>query len=245
MRPTFKLPSPETGTEYHLFVHAPDPAREPGPWPAVLFMDGDAMFSTAVDAYRGLRAKDAVPPLLLVGVGYGATFGKPANKRGRDYTPVAHTDEPNSGGGDTFLRFLTVTLWPELGRRYPIASDARGIGGHSLGSLLVLHALFQPRPFFTHFLASAPSIWWAERDILRQAAALRTQQAELPARLFLSVGEKDTNSMTGDLALLEKQLAASPFRGLAITSRRFAKRNHYNVLGDAFSAGLAALFAGE
>lgn len=245
MRPTFQLRSEETSTDYHLHVAAPDLAREPGPWPAVLFMDGDALFAPAVDAYRELRVKNQIRPLLLVGIGYGATFGKPANKRGRDYTPVAHTDEPGSGGGDAFLRFLSATLWPELARRYPIAPAARGIAGHSLGSLLVLHALFQPQPFFTHFLASAPSIWWAERDILRQAAALRARQAELPARLFLSVGGKDTASMTGDLALLETQLAAQPFRGLAITTQRFAKRNHYNVLGDAFAAGLTALFGGE
>lgn len=245
MRPTFKLPSPETGTDYYLFVHAPDPAREPGPWPAVLFMDGDALFAPAVEACRGLRAQNEIRPLLLAGIGYGATFGKPANKRGRDYTPVAHTDEPGSGDGDAFLRFLSATLWPELARRYPLASEARGIAGHSLGSLLVLHALFQPQPFFTHFLASAPSIWWAERDILRQAAALRARQTELPARLFLGVGEKDSLSMTGDLALLEQQLAAQPFRGLALTSQRFEKRNHYNVLGDAFAAGLTTLFASE
>jgi predicted alpha/beta superfamily hydrolase len=242
MRPTFTLPSPETGTEYHLFVHAPDSAREPGPWPAVLFMDGDALFAPAIAAYRGLRAQNAVRPLLLVGVGYGATFGKPANKRGRDYTPVAHTDEPGSGGGDAFLRFLSATLWPELARRYPIAAEARGIAGHSLGSLLVLHALFQSRPFFTHHLASAPSIWWAERDLLRQAAALRAAQERLPAHLFLSVGGKDTASMTGDLTLLERQLAAQPFQDLAITSQRFPKKNHYDVLPDAFAAGLTTLF---
>lgn len=240
VQPAFKLPSPETGTDYWIYVEAP---AEPGPWPAVAFMDGDDQFTFAVAAYRELRAAGRVPPLLLVGVGYGASYAKPANRRGRDYTPVAHSDEPSSGGADPFLRFLTATLWPELAQRHPIDASVRGVAGHSLGSLLVLHALFQPQPFFTHHLASAPSLWWAERAILRQLAALRDRQASLPGRLFLSVGEEDTASMTGDLALLERQLADRPFCDLILTSRRFPGHDHYNVLPTAFAAGLAILFA--
>ncbi len=118
----------------------------------------------------------------------------------------------------------------------------RGIAGHSLSSLLVLHALFQPRPFFTHHVASAPSIWWADRSILQQVAKLRVSQSALPARLFLSAGEEDTASMTDDLALLENQLAAQPFTGLEIITRRFPKRNHFNVLPVAFATGMADLF---
>jgi len=238
MKPAFHLPSPETGTDYAIYVSAP---KTPGPWPAMAFMDGDFIFGAAKP---GLPAPPASDTLLLVGVGYGAGFGSPANRRGHDYTPVAHADEPASGGADAFLHFLMATLWPELARRYPLDPRARGIGGHSLGSLLALHALFQPRPFFTHFLVSAPAIWWADRAILRQAATLRRQQPALPGTLFLCVGEKDSASMTGDLALLEKQLAEHPFRGLEIISRRFPDHDHYNVVPAALAAGLGALFGG-
>ena len=218
--PAFRLPSSETGTEYCIFIEAP---KLPGPWIAVAIMDGDDMFAAAVTAYHALPA-GTIPPLLLVGVGYGGSFGNPVNRRGRDYTPARHSDEPSSGGADAFLKFLTATLWPELAKRYPIDPARRGLAGHSLGSLLVLHALFQPRPGFTHFLASTPSLWWADRAILRHAAALREKQSALPGRLFLSVGEKDSESMTGDLVLLETKLATRPFEQLEIISRRFPKK---------------------
>jgi len=243
MKPEFKLHSPETGTEYALYVEAPDAGREPGPWPAVLFMDGDDQFEPAVAAYKKERAADRVPPLLLVGVGYGASYAKPQNRRGRDYTPVAHSDEPSSGGADIFLDFVRATLWPELEKRYLVDPALRGIGGHSLGSLFVLHALFQKNPFFTHHLASAPSIWWADRAVLAQVDKLRAQQTTLPARLFLSVGEDDSESMTGDLNRLEQQLGAKPFAGLDLLTRRFVEKNHFNVLPVAFGTGLRVLFA--
>jgi predicted alpha/beta superfamily hydrolase len=241
--PTFQLRSPETETNYALFIDEPDRKTQPGPWPTVFLMDGDYFFDVAVQVCRELRAKNKIPALLLVGVGYGATFGEPGNRRGRDYTPTRSADEePESGGADAFLRFLTQTLWPELGRRYPIRDDIRVLAGHSLGSLFALHALFQPRPFFNHVLASAPSVWWHNRSLLGLIAALRKQQSTLPAELFLGVGTKDTESMTGDLALLEKQLAAQPFEKLRIISDRFKGRDHYNSAADAFRAGLTAFF---
>ncbi|HET7535273.1 MAG TPA: alpha/beta hydrolase-fold protein [Candidatus Didemnitutus sp.] len=242
-KPAFTLQSSETATDYWIFVEEEKTSPRPPSYAgAVLFMDGDDMFAAAAAAYRKQRAANAVPPLLIVGVGYGGGFGKPANKRGRDYTPVAHHYEPASGGADAFLRFLTTTLWPELDRRYSLAGATRGVAGHSLGSLLVLHALFQPKPFFSHFLASAPSVWWADRAILTQADKLQAQQAGLPARLFLCIGEQDSESSLDDLRVLEQQLAAKPFRGLEVSVQRIPDRNHYNVLPEAFAAGLGALF---
>lgn len=247
MTPTFTLPSPETGTPYSIYVEPADSGasaleRNDGPATAVLFMDGDDQFKFAREAYHSLRSAGGVSPLLLVGVGYGASYTKPGNRRGRDYTPAAHSDEPTSGGGDAFLAFLTNTLWPELDRRHHLDAAQRGIAGHSLGALLALHALFQPQPFFTHHLASAPSVWWADRAVLRHVAVLRASQNTLARQLFLAVGDADTQSMTGDLLLLERQLAAQPFEQLRIVSQRLPDRDHYNVLPDAFRAGLAALF---
>jgi predicted alpha/beta superfamily hydrolase len=240
--PSFHLPSPETGTDYHIYIEAPSDAPANEPLPAILFMDGDDQFRYAVDAYHELVAASATPPLLLVGVGYGASYMKPANKRMRDYTPTAMPGEAGTGGADVFLRFLQNTLWSELARRYPLRNDARGIAGHSLGSLLALHALFQPKPFFNRALISSPSIWFDDRSILRLAAKLRDHQPALLARAFLSVGEMDTPSMTGDLTLLEQQLAARPFAELALTYRRYPDLDHYNVLPAAFAAGLTTLF---
>ena len=49
--------------------------------------------------------------------------------------------------------------------------------------------------------------------------------------------------MTGDLRMLEDRLADRPVPGVAVISRRFPGRDHYNVLPDAFREGLRALFA--
>ena len=160
----------------------------------------------------------------------------------RDYTPVRAHDEPTSGGAAKFRAFLQNTLWPELARRYPIRADRRGLAGYSLGALLVLDAQFQSKPFFTHHLAGSPAIWWGAAAVLAQVAALHAQKPDLPGKLFLSVGEKDSESMTSDLVRLETQLAAAIFQDLEVTVRKFPKKNHFNALPLAFEAGFLALF---
>lgn len=241
--PSFEILSPQTGTKYRVYFAAPEVAREPGPWPVVVFLDGDDQFRFAVQAYQTLRTANAVRSLLLVGLGYGASYIKPGNRRLRDYTPTALATEPDSGGADVFLKFLAETFWPALEARQPVADGLRGLAGHSLGSLLVLHALFQRKLFFSRFLASAPSLWWDDRALLCQADRLQRTGAALPARLFLAVGENDTPSTTGDLEMLENQLAARPFPKLEVINRRFAGRDHYNVLPESFSEGLRQLFS--
>lgn len=59
---------------------------------------------------------------------------------------------------------------------------------------------------------------------------------------MLSAGEADTDSMLGDLRLLEQQLAAQTFDGLTVAPQRFLGRNHYDVLPESFRTGLRRLF---
>jgi predicted alpha/beta superfamily hydrolase len=234
----FTSHSKETGTSYKIYVDEP---KSKGPHPVVFLTDGDFFFDAGVHAGRTLAEEGKIPPTVMVGVGYGASFGEPGNYRGRDYTPTASGEEPLSGGGDKFLAYLTGTLWKEIAAKYSVKSTKRVIAGHSLGSLLVLHALFQKEPFFDLALASAPSIWWANRSILGLAAKLRDRQAALDASLYLGVGEDDSPSMLGDLGLLEKQLKDRPFKGLNVTSATFAGLDHYDSAGPILKAGLAVL----
>ncbi|MGA3007921.1 MAG: alpha/beta hydrolase-fold protein [Opitutaceae bacterium] len=238
--PAFISRSDELDTDYAIYVRAPEASA--GPWPALVFLDGDYAFDVAAKVYQALRESGAVPPAVVVGVGYGHPFNHPGNRRGRDYTPTAAAEEPASGGADRFLAFLTGSLWPELARRYPLDQEPSVLAGHSLSSLLALHVLFQPQPFFRRVLAGAPSIWWDNRSLLSLIKRFRDRQASLAAHLFLGVGTEETTSMLDDLSLLERQLAGRPFAGLKIDSVKFPGRDHYNVTPDLFSAGLRSFF---
>ena len=60
---TFAISALETGTEYRIDVAGPDVASQPGPWPAVIFLDGDDQFRFAVEGYQAARTRGLIPPL--------------------------------------------------------------------------------------------------------------------------------------------------------------------------------------
>lgn len=242
--PAFQLTA--SGTRYEIFIEEPPGEAAPtAPWIVVLCLDGDDQFADLCKARRVLSKTMALPPLLLAGVGYGAGYSKPGNQRVRDYTPVAIPEAKQGGGADAFRGFLTGTVWPELGRRYPVHPTIRGIAGYSLGALFALHVLFKPEPFFNRVLAASPSIWWGERAVLNAVTAVQDKNLALPAKLFVSVGLKDSASMTGDLDLLEQKLDARPVRELHVGRARFPEHNHFNAIAVSFRAGLAELFGGD
>jgi len=234
----FTSHSRETGTTYQIYVDVP---KSKGPHPVVFLMDGDFLFDAGVKASRALAEEGRIPPTVIIGVGYGASFGQPGNHRVRDYTPTCGEGEPLSGGADRFLSYLTGTLWQEVAGKYPVKSTQRVVAGHSLGSLLVLYALFQKEPFFDLAVASAPSLFWDNRSLLGLASELRDRQATLDASVYLGGGQEDSPSMLSDLGLLEKQLMDRPFGGLTVKSGAFAGLDHFNSAPVILRAGLGEL----
>ncbi len=129
-RPSFVLSSPQTGTDYPIFLDVP--ADQPGPWPAVLFLDGDDQFRFAVQAAHLARAAGDIPPTLLVGVGYGASYTKPGNQRLRDYTPTAVATEAGSGGAGRLGQIPEAfRSWPGVKRSAHPALSFCAWGKHS------------------------------------------------------------------------------------------------------------------
>jgi predicted alpha/beta superfamily hydrolase len=239
--PTLEIESKITGTTYR--IHLPADAATSGPKvPLMLITDGDDQFKPALAAYEKLRAARKIEALLLVGIGYGGSYRSPKNRRMRDYTPTVMKGEEGTGGAEPFRIAVRDEIIPLLEAQFPLKREERGIAGHSLGSLFGLYAFFQDESLFTRALLSAPSIWYDDRSVLKIEEAFSHRHRALAAKLFLSSGEDDSPSMKADLLLLEQALAAHPYAGLEVTSRRFADRDHYNVLPEAFEAGLEALY---
>jgi predicted alpha/beta superfamily hydrolase len=148
-----------------------------------------------------------------------------------------------SGGAAPFLNFLTSQLLPELQTRLRCNPARAGLAGHSLGSLFALYALCQKAPSFERYLLSSPSIWWDDRSIFKDYRATASTPAPTGTRAYLSIGDSDTPSMTGDIQLFETELAKQPRQNVDYRIQHFPERDHYNIVPDAFYEGLKSLYA--
>ncbi|MFT3666763.1 alpha/beta hydrolase [Piscinibacter sp.] len=192
-----------TGHRYRVFVAVPPgPVPEAG-HPVLYVLDGNATFPVAAFLARNVAARRAVTghvPPLVVGIGYPGEDDFDVPARRRDYTPGADRAdvEATEGAATAFLDFIERELKPMIAARHRVDTRRQALFGHSFGGLFVLHALATRPAAFSTYLASSPSIWWRDRQVLGGLPALsRLEPAALP-RVQISVGALEDDPPQGN-----------------------------------------------
>ena len=188
--------------------YAQEPTRR---YPVLYLHDGQNVFEAPAggsswqigDTAQRLMQAGEVAPAIIVAVSSGAT-------RIHDYTPVAMPLEGRlmGGGAPAYRRFLLDELKPFIDRHYRSrpGRDNTALGGSSLGALVTMWLLLQEPQTFGAGLIVSPSVWWAERAILRDvaSAALAGQRP----RLWLSTGLREPGSAVPGTRQLRDALLA-------------------------------------
>ncbi|WP_377843756.1 alpha/beta hydrolase [Bosea sp. UC22_33] len=175
------------GSRYRLLISVPESPAPARGFPALVLVDGHALFPVAATAAR-LQAQrpeaTGVGPAVLIGIGY--PDGRPfdAERRQRDLLPVP-------GGADRFLDMIVEEVLPAVAKLAPLDPSRRALAGHSYGGLFVLHALFTRPGLFDALVAGSPSIWWQDRAILASEEAFRSSGSGPAGRLLITVGSHE------------------------------------------------------
>lgn len=192
------LRSESVGEEYTILVgHCGASPSVPG---SVLFIsDAWANFGTAVETVRLLRLSETVPPMLVVSVGYGTqALPEIFRLRSRDFTPTVDPDYGRTsdpammGGAGRFLAFLRDELKPWVEDRYGVDPADSMYFGYSLGGLFATHVLLTEPSLFQRYGIGSPSLWWDGGELFAQEQAYAKTHDDLPADVFVSVGEFET-----------------------------------------------------
>lgn len=189
-----------TGHRFALQVGVPtgyarDSLRRYG----VLFvLDGDKSFGLARDivdwlSFRGARE---VPPLIVVGIGYGTSESDWWQQRSRDltFTPDRSRmwgDWPLAGGARAFTTWFKQTLVPFIDRAYRTIPGDRTIAGVSLGGLYAAWAAIDDPTLFPRAIAVNAAFAWDSlriRDVIRGRIAHGDPP---PLRLYLALSDRD------------------------------------------------------
>ena len=238
-------------------------------YPVVYVLDGNGTFGIAAQTARLLQLARALPPIVLVGVGYrlkpqSDALGRLFGLRTRDFAPTVdqayvaqgraapapftHPHDLQPGQADKFLAFLNEELKPFISSQYATDPEDQSLVGISLGGLFVLHALFTSPTSFKRYLAGSPSIWWDQCVLFQEEEALAKRIKELPVRLFLSAGaleEQDAPAYrpVSNVQRLARQLLDRQFPGLQVACHVFADETHASVVPATISRGLKVLFS--
>lgn len=147
------------------------------------------------------------------------------------------TDWPEHGGADSFLELLEEEIMPVITGQFPVDRSRQAVFGHSLGGLLVLHALFTRPALFTHYAAGSPSSWWGDYKVLKEldAFAAGYPSLELQRRLLITIGAEELEHMVEDAEKVYDLLKPLDGQGLSASLVKFAGESHVSVLPAALS----------
>jgi predicted alpha/beta superfamily hydrolase len=130
-------------------------------YPVVYLLDGEEYLGFVSEAVKilsvpSMNGMGKMPECIVVGIG--------SNDRNRDLTPALQGNwtpprASSSGGADKFLEHLEKELIPLVESKYR-TQPYRILIGHSLGGLLLFHAMVTKPGLFHANIAVDPSLWW-------------------------------------------------------------------------------------
>jgi len=193
----FDMASKISGRTYRIFIHTPPTPPPPGGYPVLYVTDGNATFpitagQAELEALAGAR-------MMVVGIGYPTDDPMLLQAvRNRDLTPSPPLTPPlgmsakpeDYGGAELFYRFIVEELRPAVTAIYKIDPKDQSLYGHSLGGLFTLGVLFHHPDAFRGFIASSPSIWYNDREVLNGEAAFSKaiESTRVAPRILIEVG---------------------------------------------------------
>jgi predicted alpha/beta superfamily hydrolase len=243
------MKSTSTGRSYDLYIHKPadfDQAKG-RKYPVLYLLDGQWDFKLLDSIVGGLVYDKFMPDIVIVGITYSGDHPDYDALRAMDYTPSPRRDERGNtrgtGDGPKFLQFLRSELIPFTETNYRGDPARRILGGHSLGGLFTLHAMFSDPSLFWGYLCGSPAIPWDQDFIVKQEAAFAAKRKDLPVRLFLAVGGAEELVTPG--VSFVKTLSARRYDGLYWDARVIEGERHSGVKPEFYNRGLRFLFSNE
>lgn len=263
------LEPPALGHALQLRVARPlagfNGGNPPHPAGVLYLLDGDLYFGTATETTRLMNQfMGELPPLLVVGVGYGGSPTATARLRTRDYTPssdpayvdmlppVPDDEEiPHAmGGAETFLDVLEEEVQPFVEARYEVKGLPRYLFGSSTAGLLGVWALLTRPGLMDGWILTSPSLWWDEGVALERERTSADDGPELSGQVYLAAGSLeegignpilDGYRLVSNTRLLAERLAGRADPKLRVTTEILDGETHTSVVPSALLRGLRAL----
>jgi predicted alpha/beta superfamily hydrolase len=253
---SWKLESQYMGYTYDIKVSLPREAAPEKGFPVYYMLDGNSYFQLGRDVVK-LQSRNApktfIAPAIVIGIGHYGSDEEVSKRRFYDFTPPAkhyvypvrlkNADIGPHGGAENFLAFLELELMPAINKKYNVDQYKQALFGHSLSGLFVLWTLFTRTKLFQYYLASSPSIWWNDHEVLTYAEQFYQKGQELTAdkqKVLITVGSEES-FMVDDAAILFSKLNEYALPNLEVKHYVAPNENHASVVPTIMSRAFRVL----
>nr|WP_315029996.1 alpha/beta hydrolase-fold protein [uncultured Chryseobacterium sp.] len=181
-----------------IWVHLPktynDTTINPAKYPVIYLLDGEINFEyyTGLTDFIARTPYADIPECIVVGI--------KNTERTRDLTPTksqkkspvnpAVTLFADSGGSESFVKFLQEELKPFITKKYR-TQDYSVLVGHSFGGLFAINTFLTHPDYFNAYVANDPSLWWDNKVLISKTRAYLEKNKVFPANKSLYVSQAD------------------------------------------------------
>jgi len=241
--------SSNVGQEYRIFVALPHSYTDADTsYPVLYVLDANWAFGLITETIRLLQLGEELPVTIVVGIAYPVNdVGEIRRLRARDYTPTVDrrpeaVESDGTGGAGNYLGFIRQELMPFIQSSYRVNPEDKAIVGSSLGGLFALYTLFHHPDTFNRYIIGSPSIWWDEGVTFAYESGFAANNADLSAKVFISLGALEKEDMIANMRKLAETLQDRGYDGLELTTYIFEHETHLSVAPAAMSRGLRVVF---
>ncbi|RKE94675.1 alpha/beta hydrolase-fold protein [Ichthyenterobacterium magnum] len=157
-------------------------------YPVLYLTDGMQNIWHTIGTIEVLTRTGNIPPLIVVGI--------ESTNRKRDFTFTNSDNNPESGGGLTFLSFIESELIPHIETNYRVNSF-RVLEGHSLGGLFTASVLMEKPNLFDAYIMMSPSFWWNKEEATEKAKLFFKANPDIEKKLFFGIGTYESGTKWG------------------------------------------------
>jgi hypothetical protein len=243
------LPRAANGRDYQLYVSLPasygqHPEKR---YPVLYVTDGYWDFPLLSAIYGNLFYDQVLPEIIVVGIGYGGANPNYDVLRRYDLTPVADakkdTDATTAGHAAEFLGVIEREIIPFVEHEYRVDPSYRALGGHSLGGLFSLYAMFTRPELFQGYLALSPGVDWGDGWIFHAEEQFAQSGRPLHARLFLTGAADEWPFLISAILRFNTQIKPRNYPGFNYEWHLIDGERHSGTKAESWNRGLRSTFA--
>jgi predicted alpha/beta superfamily hydrolase len=230
------------GQEYELHIQLPRNYQDSKTTFPVIYLTDSQYFFPLLNGLIGGEYYDGfMPGVIVVGITWVGT-DPVESYRLRDLTPTKIAQGGPSGNGPNFLAFIKKELIPFIESKYRTKNGDRTLMGASFGGLFTLYALFTETELFNRYVLTSPALGWDNEIISSYEKDYRAKTIELPARVYVAVGELE-GKLVDDLERFVNHLKARNYKGLELQTRILGNMGHSATTAEGYTRGLQWIFA--
>lgn len=220
---------------FHIFVKLPpEYSTLTQKVPTIYLLDGGNLFPMLASYHQYLRFEETAPPVILVGISYGASTFEEGNYRSTDFTAPAESRD-YYGGAPIFLDMLEKEIFPKIEADFRSDPKQRIVFGQSLGGQLVLYAAIKRPNLFHGYIASNPAL---HRNL---PFFLQTNTGGSPngARLYVSSGSLDEERFRDPALAWIDRWKSVDNKPWALKVETLDGYGHFSAAPESFRRGLS------